>query len=54
MQNGALMAPGTSFYSGPHTQTHFRISISTLNEKEIKEGISRLGKAFSQVYGNGK
>jgi DNA-binding transcriptional MocR family regulator len=54
VQNGVFMAPGTNFYSGPHTQTNFRISISTLNEEEIKEGISRLGSACSQVYGNGK
>lgn len=54
IKNGVMITPGTCFYSGPHTQTHFRISISTLNEQEIKEGISRLGKAFSQVYGKGK
>ncbi|MDQ1353872.1 MAG: PLP-dependent aminotransferase family protein [Acidobacteriota bacterium] len=58
LEHGAAMAPGQYFYAHypashsseqPH-YLHFRISISTLNEKEIKEGIARLGKALSQVY----
>lgn len=61
-QHGITLIPGTCFYSeaysypgspspapdpSPH---HFRISISTLNEKEIKQGISRLGKAIAKIY----
>lgn len=55
-QNGVVMAPGNYFFSDfqlpAHSSfPHFRISISTLNEAEIKEGIARLGKALSRIYG---
>ncbi len=50
LRNGVIMAPGSYFFSGSFSHPHFRISISTLNEKEIKEGISRLGKAISLIY----
>ncbi len=57
LEHGAAMAPGQYFYSNypshsnrPPLYLHFRISISTLNEHEIKEGIAKLGKAISQAY----
>jgi len=50
LQNGVFLAPGSYFFPGSFPHPHFRISISTLNEKEIKEGISRLGRAISQIY----
>jgi DNA-binding transcriptional MocR family regulator len=61
-QHGITLIPGTCFYSDAYSYPdssspapdtshhHFRISISTLNEKEIKEGISRLGKAVAVIY----
>ena len=62
LRHGVTLIPGTCFYSDAYSYPgfpspapdpshhHFRISISTLNEKEIKEGISRLGKAIAQIY----
>ncbi len=61
-QHGITLIPGTCFFSGAYSYPgspspasdnslhHFRISISMLNEKEIKEGISRLGKAVAEIY----
>jgi DNA-binding transcriptional MocR family regulator len=53
-RHGVTMVPGTSFYSEADSTAgsshHFRISISTLNEAEIKEGISRVGKAMKDIY----
>jgi DNA-binding transcriptional MocR family regulator len=65
LQYGITLIPGTYFYSDAYSYPnspspvsnpshhHFRISISTLNEKEIKEGISRLGKAVAKIYRKG-
>ena len=43
-------APGNLFYSSEPTGLHFRLSISSLDEEEIEEGIRRLGRAFGKVY----
>jgi DNA-binding transcriptional MocR family regulator len=62
LQHGITVIPGTCFYSNAYSYPnspspapdpslhHFRISISTLNEKEIKEGISRLARAVASIY----
>jgi DNA-binding transcriptional MocR family regulator len=47
---GVAVASGRSFFSSDPAGTFFRLSISSLNEAEIEEGIRRLGKAFQKVY----
>jgi DNA-binding transcriptional MocR family regulator len=56
VKHGVVVVPGNNFYSGfeipvtiPDAQ-FFRISISTLDEQEIGEGISRIGKAIAEIY----
>jgi DNA-binding transcriptional MocR family regulator len=49
INNGVLVSPGIYYYYGSKEQKSFRISISSLNEKEIAEGVSRLGKALTQI-----
>jgi DNA-binding transcriptional MocR family regulator len=41
------------FFAGEQGKQRFsfRLSISTLDEVEIEEGIKRLGEALSAVYG---
>lgn len=43
-KHGVNRSPGST------SLHHCRISISTLDGKEIRQGISRLGKALSQIY----
>ena len=43
-------APGNSFYSSEPAEIHFRLSVSSLDEEKIEEGIRRLGRAFGKVY----
>jgi DNA-binding transcriptional MocR family regulator len=58
IRNGVTVMPGTSFYPesslpSPDANTphqYFRLSISTLNENEIREGIRRLAKTISKIY----
>jgi DNA-binding transcriptional MocR family regulator len=49
IDNGVLVSPGIYYYYGSKEQKSFRISISSLNEKEIHEGIRRLGNALTQI-----
>ena len=46
------LALGKDFFPHPEKSKHFRISIASLNEKEIVEGIERLSKAIKQIYNN--
>jgi DNA-binding transcriptional MocR family regulator len=48
--HGVAAATGSSFFAGDSPDTHLRLSISTLDEAEIAEGIRRLGTALRQVY----
>jgi GntR family transcriptional regulator/MocR family aminotransferase len=49
INNGVLVSPGIYYFYGSKEQKYFRISISSLNEKEIPEGIKRLGNALRQL-----
>ncbi len=51
--HGIQVAPGSSFFFSGTSDTYLRLSISTLNEEEIMEGIKRLSKALKHVY-NGR
>ena len=44
------VASGSVFFSSDSADTFFRLSISSLNEAEIEEGIRRLGRAFQKIY----
>ncbi len=50
VSEGIAVASGRSFFSSDPTGTFFRLSISSLNEAEIEEGIRRLARAFHKVY----
>ncbi len=55
LDHGVNIVPGTYFFpdhnqSEPPGSVNFRISISTLNETEITEGIIRLAQALKPIY----
>jgi DNA-binding transcriptional MocR family regulator len=52
LQFRVSIAPGRMFFSEEQDtkRFNFRLSISTLDEVEIEEGIKRLGEALSFVY----
>ena len=52
LSNKTRLALGKDFFPHPEKNKHFRISIASLNEKEIVEGIERLSKAIKQIYKN--
>jgi valine--pyruvate aminotransferase len=52
-QRGVFIAPGRSFFSGPpqagrHSTQCFRITL-TVDEKDLREGISRIGAAVGEA-----
>jgi len=47
---GIAVASGRSFFPSDPDGTFFRLSISSLDEVEIEEGVRRLGRAFQKVY----
>ena len=47
---GIAVASGRSFFSSDPDGTFFRLSISSLDDAEIDEGVRRLGRAFQKVY----
>jgi DNA-binding transcriptional MocR family regulator len=49
IKNGVLVSPGMYYFYGVREQKYFRLSISSLNETEISEGIKRLGSALNQM-----
>jgi GntR family transcriptional regulator/MocR family aminotransferase len=49
LKHGVLVSPGEYFFLKKSSDIYFRISISTLNEDEIEEGIKRLGDAISKL-----
>ena len=49
-KNGVNVSPGEFYFHRKDPENHFRISISTLNETEIEEGIRRLGESIHQIY----
>ena len=50
--NNIRLAIGRDFFLQSEKQKHFRLSIASLDEKEIIEGIERLKKAVKQIYAN--
>jgi DNA-binding transcriptional MocR family regulator len=46
------VAMGKDFFAYPEVKKYIRLSISSLNEEEIIEGIDRLSKAIKQIYTN--
>jgi len=65
LEHGITMIPGSCFYSQTYSfieqdiefppldtnsYPHFRISISTIDESEIKKGILRLAEAIKKIY----
>jgi len=49
-EKGVRAVPGNPFFPGRSSKKHLRISISSLNEEEIREGIHRLGNAMDTLY----
>jgi DNA-binding transcriptional MocR family regulator len=58
LEHGVNLVPGSHFFNEPENQSpgtgasghYYRVSISTLDGPEIREGISRLGRAISEMY----
>lgn len=50
MPFGVKAAPGHYFFCGNSMETYLRLSISTLNEEEIIEGVQRLADALTHIY----
>ncbi len=48
--HGVEATAGASFFCGEAPDTYLRLSISTLNEEEIAEGIRRLAAALREAY----
>ncbi len=46
------LALGKDFFPNSEKKKYFRLSIASLDEKEIVEGIERLSKAIKQIYTN--
>jgi DNA-binding transcriptional MocR family regulator len=49
IKNSVLVSPGIYYFYGSQNHHSFRLSIASLNEREISEGIKRLGKAIRQL-----
>ena len=48
-QHGVTAAPGALFFLSKQSQTAIRLSISSLGDAEIAEGVRRLGKALRSL-----
>ena len=46
LKHGVVVSPGSYYFSQAPQSQYIRISIASINEEEIKEGIVRLGKAL--------
>ncbi len=49
--NGVSASRGSDFFFSRASDSYLRLSISTLNEEEIVEGIRRLSRVLQQIYG---
>jgi DNA-binding transcriptional MocR family regulator len=49
LKHGVLVSPGLYYFFSSKIQKYFRISISSLNEDEITQGIKRLGMALAEL-----
>ncbi|NWJ51334.1 MAG: PLP-dependent aminotransferase family protein [Bacteroidetes bacterium] len=54
LSNKVAVSPGKLFYNNTPNGKFFRISIANRDEKEIAQGIQRLGKALTVLYDNEK
>ncbi len=54
LKNGVLVSPGLYYFFSSNQNKYFRISISSLNEEEIRQGMFRLGKAIRELNGQKK
>ena len=50
--NQVRVALGKDFFPSEEKRKYFRLSIASLNEKEIILGIERLANAIKQIYKN--
>jgi DNA-binding transcriptional MocR family regulator len=51
---GVSVSCGTDFFFSEGSDAYFRLSIATLNEKEIEEGVLRLSKLLQHIYGQNR
>ncbi len=47
------VSPGGAFFPGPTAEVAFRLSISTLDEATVEEGVARLGRAIADTVSGG-
>ncbi|MFB0566008.1 MAG: PLP-dependent aminotransferase family protein [Candidatus Aminicenantaceae bacterium] len=47
---GVIVSPGSYYFPKKLPSHYFRISIAKLNEEEIREGITRLGRALHSMF----
>lgn len=45
-----IISPGSYYFPEKKSSEYFRVSIARINEEEIKEGISRLGRALHRLF----
>ena len=50
IKHGVFAAPGSLFSAGSYDEISLRLSISSLDESRITEGVKRLAKAFDELY----
>jgi DNA-binding transcriptional MocR family regulator len=53
LKNGVIVSPGEYYFHSDNPKKYFRISISSLNEEEIEEGLIRLSKALKEMIERG-
>ncbi len=46
---GVIVSPGSYYFPKSQPSRYFRLSIARIDEKEIKEGVTRLGKALHEL-----
>jgi DNA-binding transcriptional MocR family regulator len=49
LKNRVLVSPGRYYFYSKNPQKYFRISISSLSDDEIEEGIIRLGRVLTEL-----
>ena len=48
---GVTVSAGQNYFCGGTASEYFRLCIARINEEEIREGASRLGKALRAEFG---
>ncbi len=51
LQHGVVVSPGGYYFPEKKASKYYRLSISCLDEQEIREGIRRSGKALRTLFG---